>query len=324
MATTQYAFYKGDFVPIEQATISVRNHTFNYGTGCFGGIRAYWNEEQGQLYAFRLRDHYHRFLGSCKMLLIELPYSNERLQEITVELLRREGFREDAYLRPLAYKSDDLIGVRLHDLHGDFTIFASPFGQYLKNEEGSHAMVSSWRRIDDNVIPARGKITGAYANSAFAKTEAVLNGFDEAIVLDQLGNVSEASAANLFMVRNGVAITPALSDNVLEGITRATMIELLRNELNMEVVERTIDRTELYLADELFFCGTGVQIAAVTKVDHRDVGDGRIGETTAALRESYFDIVRGNRPEYAERWLTPIFASAGDTTPRFAQSQATR
>lgn len=304
---TQYAFYKGEFVPIEQATVSVRNHTFNYGTGCFGGLRAYWNPEHEQLYAFRLRDHYRRFLGSCRMLLIDLPYSNEQLQEITIELLRREDFREDCYMRPLAYKPDNLIGVRLHNLGSEFTLFASPFGQYLSDEEGSHAMISSWRRIDDNVIPARGKITGAYANSAFAKSEAVMNGFDEAIVLDQLGNVSEASASNLFMVRDGVAITPSLSDNVLEGITRATVIELLRNELQMEVVERTIDRTEQYLAEELFFCGTGVQVAAVTKVDHRPVGSGRLGATVAALRDCYFDIVRGNRSDYADRWLTPVY-----------------
>lgn len=305
--STKLAFYEGSIVPIEQATVSVRNHTFNYGTGCFGGIRAYWNEAHGQLYAFRLEDHFRRFLNSARMLLIDLPYSNEELRAITVELLRREGFRQDSYLRPIAYKANDLIGVRLHDLRGEFTMFAEPFGQYLKNETGSHVMVSSWRRIDDNVIPARGKINGAYVNSAFAKSEAVLNGFDEAIVLDQTGSVSEGSAMNLFMIRDGVAITPAISDNVLEGITRATMIELLRGELGMTVVERTVDRTELYIADELFFCGTGVQVAAITKVDHRTVGNGKIGEIVSTLRESYFDIVRGNRPQYTERWLTPIY-----------------
>jgi branched-chain amino acid aminotransferase len=305
----QYAFFQGEFVPIEQANVSIRNHTFNYGTGCFGGIRAYWNPEHQQLYAFRLEDHYRRFLNSCKMLLIDLPYSNQQLQEITVELLRREGLREDVYCRPLGYKADNLIGVRLHDLTGQFTIFCEPFGRYLNAEEGSRVMVSSWRRIDDNAIPARAKINGAYVNSAFAKSEAVMNGFDEAIVLTQDGHVSEGSAMNIFMVRNGVVITPPMSDNVLEGITSRSVMELLRNEMGMEVIERPIDRTELYIADELFFCGTGVQIASIIEVDHRAVGTGKMSETVRQLRDLYFNMVRGNLPAYRERWLTPVFQS---------------
>jgi branched-chain amino acid aminotransferase len=305
----QYAFFQGEFVPIEQANVSVRNHTFNYGTGCFGGIRAYWNPEHQQLYAFRLEDHYRRFLNSCKMLLIDLPYSNQQLQEITIELIRREGLREDVYCRPLAYKADNLIGVRLHDLTGQFTIFCEPFGRYLNAEEGSRVMVSSWRRIDDNAIPARAKINGAYVNSAFAKSEAVLNGFDEAIVLTQDGHVSEGSAMNIFMVRNGVVITPPMSDNVLEGITSRSVMELLHNEMGMEVIERPIDRTELYIADELFFCGTGVQIASIIEVDHRAVGTGKMSETVRQLRDLYFSMVRGNLPAYRERWLTPVFQS---------------
>jgi branched-chain amino acid aminotransferase len=305
MAT--HAFFRGEFVPIEDATISIQNHTFNYGTGCFGGIRAYWNPEHEQLYIFRLEEHYRRFLNSCKMLFIDLPYSNRQLQEITLELLRREGLREDVYLRPLGYKGDNLIGVRLHDLEPQFTLFAVPFGRYLSAEEGARVMVSSWRRIDDNVIPARGKITGAYVNSAFAKSEANLNGFDEAIVLNQDGHVSEGSAMNIFMVRDGVVITPPVSDNVLEGITRNAIMEMLREEMGLEVVERTIDRTELYVADELFFSGTGVQIASIVEVDHRKIGNGRMGETVHELRERYFDIVRGNRTRYRERWLTPVF-----------------
>lgn len=305
----QYAFFQGEFVPIEQANVSVRNHTFNYGTGCFAGIRAYWNPEHQQLYAFRLEDHFRRFLQSCKMLLIDLPYSNQQLQEITIELLRREALREDVYCRALSYKADNLIGVRLHDLTGQFTIFCEPFGRYLNAEEGSRVMVSSWRRIDDNAIPARGKITGAYINSALAKSEAVLNGFDEAILLNQDGHVSEGSAMNLFMVRNGVVIAPATSDNVLEGITSRTVAELLRNEMGFEVIERPIDRTELYLADELFFCGTGVQIASIIEVDHRPVGTGKMSEMVRQLRDLYFSMVRGNLPAYRERWLTPVFQS---------------
>jgi branched-chain amino acid aminotransferase len=305
----KHGFFRGEFVPIEEANVSIRNHTFNYGTGCFGGLRAYWNPEHEQLYAFRLPDHYERFLQSCKMLLIDLPYSAQQLQEITIELLRREGLKEDVYLRPLGYKGDNLIGVRLHNLDGQFTIFAEPFGRYLSNEEGSRVMVSSWRRVDDNVIPARAKITGAYVNSAFAKTEAVLNGFDEAIVLDHNGHVSEGSAMNIFMVRHGKVITPPLTDNVLEGITRRSVMELMQNEMGLEVVERTIDRTELYIADELFFCGTGVQIASIIEVDHRIVGSGQMSDTVRQLRDLFFNVVRGNHPAYRERWLTPIFES---------------
>ena len=170
-------------------------------------------------------------------------------------------------------------------------------------------MVSSWRRIDDNAIPARAKINGAYVNSAFAKSEAVLNGFDEAIVLTQDGHVSEGSAMNIFMVRNGVVITPPMSDNVLEGITSRSVMELLRNEMGFEVIERPIDRTELYIADELFFCGTGVQIASIIEVDHRAVGTGKMSETVRQLRDLYFSMVRGNLPAYRERWLTPVFQS---------------
>ncbi len=303
----KYAFYRGEFVPIEAATINIQNHTFNYGTGCFGGIRAYWNPEHNQLYAFRLEDHFRRFLNSCKMLMIDLPYSVEKLSEITMELLCREAPREDTYLRPLGYKGDNLIGVRLHNLESQFALFAVPFGRYLTKEEGARVMVSSWRRVDDNVIPARGKITGAYVNSAFAKTEAVLNGFDEAIVLNHNGHVSEGSAMNLFVIRDGVVVTPPVSDNVLEGITRRTMMELISKELKMEVVERTVDRTELYIADELFFCGTGVQVASIIEVDHRKVGTGEMGEVVRQLRTLYFNVVRGNMPEYRERWLTPVY-----------------
>lgn len=303
---TKYAFFKGQIVPIEQAKISIMNHAFNYGTGCFEGIRAYWNEREEQLYVFQMAPHYERLLRSCRLLMISLPYSVEKLSELTVELLRREGFREDAYVRPIAYKASELIGVRLHDLQDDFAMFAVPFGKYIEKEEGADAAVSSWRRVDDNAVPARGKITGSYVNAAFSKTEAVLNGFDEAIVLTQDGHVSEGSAENLFLVRDGRLITPPVTENILEGITRAMIIQLAREELGLVVEERPIDRTELYVADEAFFCGTGVQVAAIAHIDRRPVGSGRLGPIVKKIRDLYFAVVRGQVPKY-KALCTPVY-----------------
>jgi branched-chain amino acid aminotransferase len=303
---TQYAFFEGQFVPIEQARVSIMTHTFNYGTGVFGGLRGYWNDQEQQLFVFRIHDHYRRFLQSCKLLYIDLPYDVDDLVEITLELLRREGYREDAYIRPIGYKSTAGIGVRAHNLDNAFAMFTTPFGRYIQSEEGARAMVSSWRRIDDNVIPARGKVIGGYANSALAKTEAVLNGYDEAIVLDQNGHVSEGSAENLFIVRDGRLITPPIYDNILEGITRRTIIQLARDELGIETDERTIDRSELYVCDEAFFCGTGVQVCAIIEVDHRPVGTGRMGPVVNSLRELYFDVVRGRVPKYRD-WCNPVY-----------------
>lgn len=303
----KYAFFGGEFVPIEKAKVSIMTHAFNYGTGCFEGIRAYWNEEEEQLFIFRMREHYERFHRSCGILHIELPYSVEQLGEITVELLRKEDARTDTYIRPLAYKATEGIGVRLHDLEDEFALFALPFGKYIEKEEGANVCVSSWSRISDNAVPARAKITGAYVNSALSKTEAVLNGFDEAIVLTSDGHVSEGSAENLFIVRNGVLITPPVTEDILEGITRATMIQVAREKLDLETVERKIDRTELYVADEAFFCGTGVQVAAIATIDHRPVGTGKLGPIVKGLRDLYFDIVRGKVEDY-RYWCTPVYS----------------
>lgn len=303
----KYAFFGGEFVPIEKAKVSIMTHAFNYGTGCFEGIRAYWNEEEEQLFIFRMREHYERFHRSCGILHIELPYSVEQLGEITVDLLRKEDARTDTYIRPLAYKATEGIGVRLHDLEDEFALFALPFGKYIEKEEGANVCVSSWSRISDNAVPARAKITGAYVNSALSKTEAVLNGFDEAIVLTSDGHVSEGSAENLFIVRNGVLITPTVTEDILEGITRATMIQVAREKLDLETVERKIDRTELYVADEAFFCGTGVQVAAIATIDHRPVGTGKLGPIVKGLRDLYFDIVRGKVEDYRD-WCTPVYS----------------
>ena len=304
---TQFAFFKDRIVPIEDAKISVMTHALNYGTACFEGIRAYWNGEEEQLFVFRLQEHYERFLDSMGILMMERRYSAEELSQITLDLLRREGYRTDAYIRPIAYKSDEIIGVKLHGLHDEVTIWATPFGRYVENEEGAHVGFSSWQRVSDNTIPPRGKITGAYANTAFIKSEALLNGYDEALVLNQNGYVSEGSAENVFIVRNGVLITPPVTSDILEGITRATIIELAREELGMQVTERPISRTEFYVADEAFFTGTGVQVAAIVNVDHRPVGSGVMGPLVKAIRDLYFDVVRGKVRKY-RHWCAPVYA----------------
>jgi branched-chain amino acid aminotransferase len=304
----QFAFFKGKIVPIEEATISVMTHAFHYGTAVFGGMRAYWNEDEEQLFIFRSHDHFERLLQSASLLRMDLPYTPADLTNILIELLRTEGYRENTYIRPLAYKSTPIIGVRLHDLDDDLTMFAQPFGGYMHNETHNHVCISAWRRVDDNAIPARGKISGAYANSALLKTDAVLAGYDEAIVLNDDGHVSEMSAANIFIVRKGVAITPPVQSNVLEGITRRTLIQLMRDDLGVEVVERDIDRTEVYLADEIFMCGTGVQVASITKVEHRPIGNEEPGPITARVHDLFHKVVRGHVDKYRD-WLTPVYVT---------------
>jgi len=303
----KYAYFEGRIVPFEQATISVMNHTFNYGTGAFGGLRGYWNEDEQELFIFRPLDHFKRLLNSARLLTFELDYTPQQLTDILFELLRAEGWRENIYIRPLVYVKNEQIGVKLHDLEYDITMFSLPFGSYVPNEEGTSVTISSWRRVDDNVIPARGKIIGAYVNSALIKTDAQRAGFDEALVLNQDGHVSEGSAANFFMLRDEEVITPPVTANILEGITRRTVIQLLRHEMGLEVIERPIDRTEVFLAEEAFFCGTGVQVAAITSVDHRPIGTGRIGPVVSKLRELYFDVVTGRVEKY-RFWNAPVYA----------------
>lgn len=300
-------FMNGEFLPAERGVISVRTHGFAYGTGCFEGIRGYWNEQEKQVYLFRAREHYERLLRSCKVLQMSLPYTAEQLVELSVELIRRNDQHQDVYLRPVVYKSDEIIGVKLHGLKDDLIITSEPQGNYI-DISGLKCGVSSWRRVDDNAIPARAKICGAYVNSAFAKSEAAQNGFDEAIMLTHDGHVSEGSAENIFLVVNGELVTPAPSENILLGITRETIMELARRELGMITRERQIDRTELYGVDEIFLCGTGAQIAPVVEVDHRPIGTGKVGTVSSTIQQLYFDVVRGKRPEYREQWCTPVFA----------------
>jgi branched-chain amino acid aminotransferase len=302
----KYAYFQGKIVPYDQAKVGIMTHALNYGTGAFGGVRGYWNSDEKQLFVFRPIDHFKRLRESAQLLRCKVELSAEELRDIALELLRAEGYREDCYLRPLVYKADEIIGVRLHDLTDEVAMFAVPFSRYVERDQGAHVTVSSWRRIDDNMIPARGKITGAYVNSALIKSDAVQAGFDEALVLNRDGHLSEGSAENLFMLRRGKLITPPVTDNILEGITRWTIMTLAKKELGVEVVERSIDRTEIFLADELFMTGTAAQVTAITQVDHRPVGGGEMGPLTTKLRQLYDDVVRGRMAAYRE-WNAPVF-----------------
>jgi branched-chain amino acid aminotransferase len=294
----RYAYFHGKIVPYSEAKVGVATHALNYGTAVFGGIRGYWNDEKKKLYIFRPMDHFQRFLNSCRLMCIELGQTPASLTQILLDLLHQDVYQQDIYLRPLAYKGDESIGVKLHGLVDDLSMYAVPFGLYIKNDTAAHFTVSSWRRVDDNMIPARGKISGAYANSALVKTDAVRAGFDDALVLNQDGHISEGSAMNVFILREGKLVTPPASENILEGITRRTIMELAEKELHIPVVERPIDRTEIYICDELFMTGTAVQVTAVTQIDHRPVGNGVMGPVTSKLRCLFGDVVRGNNPDY--------------------------
>lgn len=299
------AFHKGEFMPLEQATIGVMTHALHYGTSIFEGIRGNWNEEDEKLYLFRLEEHYERLLAGCKIMRIDLPYSVSELSNITTDMVERSGYRQDIYVRPIAYKSEERVAtLNLNHLEDGFTVFAIPFGAYLDIEAAARCCTSSWRRAQDGVIPPSIKIAGLYVNSILAKTEAVKNGFDEAILLNDRGQVSEGSGENLFLLKNGKLSTPSIADSVLPGITRGTIIELAQNELGIEVVERSITRSELYLADEIFLTGTAAHLTAVGSIDNIDVGDGTMGPITRQLQDMYFDVVRGKNSKYLH-WCTP-------------------
>jgi branched-chain amino acid aminotransferase len=313
MKLPRYAFFHGRIVPYGEARVGVMTHALNYGTGCFAGLRGYWNEDEQELFVFRPRDHFKRFLESTRLLSMELPDTIEDLVGRLLELVRAEDLKTDCYIRPLAFFADETIGVRLHDLTPAISMVAFPFGKYFDNDDGAHVTISSWKRIDDNMIPARGKITGSYVNSGLARSDAQRSGFDDAITLNKDGHISEGSVANFFMVRNGAIVTPPVTDDILEGITRATLMTLVKEELGLTVVERSIDRTELAVAEEAFLAGTGAQIVPITRVDHRPIGGGHPGRLTLELRDLYFDVVRGKKPKYRS-WCTPVYAPVARAT----------
>lgn len=298
-------FFENQYVPLSQAKIGILTHAFHYGTGVFEGIRGYWDGQAQDLFLFRPLEHYERWRRNAGILRMHLSPTAFDLTEITSELVRRNRFETNIYVRPLVYKSAQRVGVCPDD-KCEFLIAAIPFGAYLESENGIHAGIVSWRRVEDNAIPGRAKICGAYVNSALASEEARLSGFDEGIFLTESGHVAEGSAANLFMVRSGKLITPPPSDNILEGLTRATIMELAHDLLRLDVVERSIDRSELYISDEVFFTGTAVEISPVTQVDHRPVGLGEIGPVTRRLREAYREVTRGRVAAY-RKWLVPCY-----------------
>ncbi len=297
-----YAYFRKQFVPLSEAKIGIMTNSLHYGTACFEGIRGNWNSEQRQLYLFRLREHYERMHKGCQVLRMNLPYSIDEICQITVELVEKCGFEEDVYVRPLAYWSSDSLGVRLHDLECDFLVFAFPWGPYLDTDK-ARCCVSSWRRAKE--VP-RAKLTGLYVNSALAKTEAIENGFDEGIMLTWDGYVSEGTGENLFLVIDGKLVTPATYNSILVGITRDAVIKLAQNELGMETIERPVERSELYAADECFLTGTAANIISVAEIDRRTIGNGEIGEATGKLQEIYADVIRGNNPKYGS-WCTPAY-----------------
>jgi branched-chain amino acid aminotransferase len=297
--------YNNQYMELRDANVNILTHALHYGTGVFEGIRGYWDTQQQELYLLRPLDHFARWKRNCGILRIEVPLTAAMLCDITLHLVPRNQFRENIYIRPLAYKCAQRIGI-FPDDQDALAIIAMPFGDYLPSESGLHAGVSSWRRVEDNAIPGRAKICGAYVNSVLATDDARRNGFDEAIFLTEDGHVAEGASCNIFMVRDGRLITPSTSQNILEGITRDSVMELARRELNLEVIERPIDRSELYVCDELFLTGTAVEIGPIVRVDHRPVGEGIIGEVSSKLRRLYGDATRGRLPQY-RKWLVPAY-----------------
>jgi branched-chain amino acid aminotransferase len=306
-AGPRLAYFRGRVMPYTEARVGLLAHALNYGTAVFGGLRGYWNDDEEELFVFRPLDHFHRFRDSARLLRMDLAPSEADLWEGLKSLLRALDARADIYVKALAFYGDEALGVRLHDLTPEMSLVAFPFGRYVENDDNAHVCVSSWRRVNDNVLPARGKIAGGYVNSALAKSDAQLAGFDEALVLNESGHVCEGSAENVFIVRRGVVVTPPVSEDILEGITRRTVLRLLREDLGVEVAERPIDRTEVYLAEEVFLTGTAAQVTAVTRVDHRPVGSGRLGEITRRLRQLYGEVVRGRVPAHRQ-WCAPVWS----------------
>jgi branched-chain amino acid aminotransferase len=300
-----YAFFQKQFIPLEEAKIGIMTHCIHYGTAIFEGIRGNWNGEKKQTYIFRQKEHFERLERGCKVLKITLPYSIDELCQKSVELVAKCGFPEDIYIRPVAYMSSQALGVRLHNLESDFFMFVIPWGPYLDVDK-ARCCVSSWHRPEDNVIPPQIKATGIYINNALAKTEAVGNGFDEAIMLSPDGHISEGSGENIFLVIDGKLVTPATNNNILMGITRNTVIELAEKELGIATIQRSIDRSELYTADECFLTGTAAHVTPVSEVDQRKIGNGEIGEITRKLQDIYARVIRGNHPKYMH-WCTPVY-----------------
>ncbi|HEX3629793.1 MAG TPA: branched-chain amino acid transaminase [Candidatus Dormibacteraeota bacterium] len=309
-----YAYFNGEVVPFKDARVSVGTHAMHYGTGCFEGIRGYWNADHEEIYLLKLAEHYERFARSTALLKIKLEESVAQLGELSREIIARSGYRTDVYIRPLAYKASPIIKVDLHSAEDGLAILVMPMGPYSKID-GLRVTISSWRRISDNSIPARAKITGAYINTALATEDANAAGYDDCLLLTEDGHIAEGSAANFFMLQGRTLVTPPVTDDILVGITRSAIMQLAAS-LDLNVVERSIDRTEVYQADEAFLCGTGAQVAPISEVDGRPVGGGKPGPIGIALQDAYFRAVRGDDPRYRS-WCTPVYGGM----PRITESR---
>lgn len=298
--------FKGNIVSVKDANVNIMTHALHYGTAVFEGIRGNWNEDEQRMFVFRMHEHYVRLLQGAKMLLMDIPYSADDLCEITIDLIKKSQYQQDLYIRPLVYKSEELVAnLKLQELSSDFALMMVPFGAYLESDGALKCCTSSWRRVDDTIIPPRVKISGHYVNSILAKTEATLAGFDEAIMLTQDGYVSEGSGENLFLINQNTLITPPVADNNLTGITRDSAIKIAKDELGLQILERRIRRSELYFADEVFLTGTAAHIQSVGQLDNRNIGDGLPGKITSQINEVYQQAIRGNNRKY-RNWCTEI------------------
>ncbi|QEY31728.1 branched-chain amino acid transaminase [Synechococcus sp. RSCCF101] len=295
-----YAWFRGRCVPFAEATVSVATHALHYGTGAFGGMRALPNPEKpSEILLFRADRHARRLAQSARLLLTDLAEAT--VLDAVTAMLRANRPSTPSYLRPFVYTSDLGIAPRLHDIETDFLIYGIELGDYL-SPDGVSCRISSWTRQEDRSLPLRGKISGAYITSSLAKTEAVQSGFDEALLLNSRGKVSEASGMNLFIVRDGVLITPGVDQDILEGITRASVIELAR-DMGIHVVERAVDKTELLVADEVFLTGTAAKITPIRRVETTDLSGPR--PLMTALKQKLTAITEGREPAY-EHWVTRI------------------
>lgn len=293
-----YAYLSGQFLPLNDAKVSIKNPAFLYGISLFEGIRGYWLPESRQISIFRLEDHYRRLLNNSRLFHLTPTASLDELCELTIELILKNQHTSDIYIRPTLFQGGESVTPMMNQATADFCIWTQPLGEYIDISKGLNVCVSTWRRVSDNAIPARAKAGGAYMNTALAITDARSMGFDDAIFLTDAGTVSEGSAMNLFLIKDGLLHTPGKTDDILEGITRDTLITIVKNELGMETLERTIDRTELYQADEAFFCGTGAQVAPIAHIDGRPVGSGKPGPLTQKIQALYFDVVKNKYPQY--------------------------
>lgn len=298
----KYIWFNGRIVECEEARVHVLTHALHYGTGVFEGIRGYW--DGSNLHVFRLRDHMVRLVNSAKLVGFNIGYTVEQLVDATIEVIRANGFREDVYIRPIAFVGEGGISLDITGMPVEIAIAAFPFGKYLK-AEGVRVKVVSWRRVPSFSMPVMAKASGIYLNSVIALREARLEGYDEAILLDWRGYVAEGSGENVFIVRRGVIATPPTTASIIEGITRDTVIRIARDEGYM-VEERDITREELLTAEEVFFTGTAAEITPVLEVDGRPVGEGKPGPITMKLKERYQRIVMGLEERY-KHWLTPVY-----------------